>query len=248
VRTIDLTVFEQVLDFVANPTIAFLLVSIGGLLLVVEIFNLGMVVPGVLGVTSLLLGFAGLGQLPFSWAGVALIAIAMALFVAEAHAPGIGFFGIAGTAALVLGGVFLVGFFGTPAAPGSPGPRVNRWVIGVVAGTIGAALTAIAWQLRRAQTGPGYVSPVAEAALLGQTARVTKPFAPAGEVYVGGEFWEASLPPHVTVGVDEAVRVVGRRGLTLEVMPLDVADPEPDPGAGTSPDDGDRRGHPELHP
>jgi membrane-bound serine protease (ClpP class) len=247
-RTIDLNFFEQLLDFLSNPTIAFLLVSLGGLLLVVEIFNLGMVVPGVLGVASLVLGFAGLGQLPFSWAGVAMIGIAMGLFVAEAHAPGIGFFGVAGTVALVLGGLFLVGFFGTPAAPGSPTPEVNRWVIAAVAGAIGATLTALAWQLRRAQTGPGYVSPLSHGALIGQTARVTRRLDPSGEVHVGGEFWEATLPPDEVAEIDEPVRVVGLNGLVLDVARLDVADRDPVPGAGTSPDDGKRHGHPELHP
>jgi membrane-bound serine protease (ClpP class) len=236
VRRIDLNVFERVLEVISNPTISFLLISIGGLLLIVEIFNFGTVVPGVLGVAMLVLGFAGVGQLPFSWAGVALILAALGLFVAEAHAPGFGFFGIAGMVALVLGGVFLVGFFGSPVLPGTPSRSVNRWVIGVVAGVLGVAVTALAWQLRRSATMPGYVSPLSGAGLRGQVARVTRRLDPEGEVHVGGEFWEARLVDGGAAEVDSRVRVRGLDGRVLEVETVEAPDHESGRDAGeTSP-------------
>ncbi|MFQ5426423.1 MAG: nodulation protein NfeD, partial [Gaiellales bacterium] len=76
--------FERILTFIADPNVSFLLVSLGGLALVVELFNPGMWIPGVLGVSALIVGWAGIGLLPFSWAGVALLALALALFIAEA--------------------------------------------------------------------------------------------------------------------------------------------------------------------
>ena len=100
VQHVDLNWFEEILAFLSEPTLAFLLLSLGGLALVIEILNFGAVVPGVVGIVLLMLGFAGLGQLPFSWAGVGMLVIAFALFVAEAHTPGFGFFGIAGAVAL----------------------------------------------------------------------------------------------------------------------------------------------------
>jgi membrane-bound serine protease (ClpP class) len=226
VREIDLNVFERVLEVISDPTISFLLVTIGGLLLIIEIFNFGTVVPGVLGLTLLVLGFAGVGQLPFSWAGVALIVAALGLFVAEAHAPGFGFFGIAGAVALVLGGVFLVGFFGSPALPGTPSRSVNRWVIGVVAAFLGIVVTALAWQLRRSATMPGYVSPLSDQGLQGQLGRVTRRLDPEGEVHVSGEFWEARLATGGSAEVGTSVSVRRRHGLVLEVETVEAPDRE----------------------
>jgi membrane-bound serine protease (ClpP class) len=221
IRHVDLNWLEELLEFLSDPTLAFLLLSLGGLALVVEILNFGAVVPGVVGVVLLVLGFAGVGQLPFSWAGVAMIALAVALFLAEAHAPGFGFFGVSGVVALVLGGLFLVGFFGSPTLPGSPEFRVNRAAIiavGVAAGLIVGTLT---WQLRRAATIPGYQSPSRRDAIVGQIGRVTRRLDPAGEVHVAGEFWSATLPAGGTAEVDEPVRVADSSGLTLQVERID---------------------------
>jgi membrane-bound serine protease (ClpP class) len=132
-----LSLLESVLSFISNPNIAFLLVSLGGLGVIVELWNPGLWVPGTLGVLFLVLGWAGVGQLPFSWAGVALISLSLLLFYLETTAPGIGYFGVAGTVSLILGGVFLVGFFGNPSFTGTD-PIVNRWllvIVGVSAGT-----------------------------------------------------------------------------------------------------------------
>jgi membrane-bound serine protease (ClpP class) len=221
VRHVDLNWFEEILAFLSDPTLAFLLLSLGGLGLVIEILHFGAVVPGVVGLVLLVLGFAGVGQLPFSWAGVAMIGLALALFLAEAHAPGFGFFGIVGVGALVLGGLFLVGFFGSPGLPGSPEFRVNRAVIIGVGAAVGLIVGALTWQLRRAATIPGYQSPYRRDAIVGQVGRVTRRLDPVGEVHVAGEFWGATLPAGETAEADETVRVTGSTGLTLHVERID---------------------------
>ncbi len=217
VHHVDLNWFEGFLEFLSDPTLAFLLLSLGGLALVIEIIHFGSIVPGVVGAALMILGFAGVGQLPFSWAGIAMIGLAMALFLAEAHAPGFGFFGIAGTVALVLGGLFLVGYFGSPTLPGSPEPRVHRGVVVGMSVAIGLAIGALTWQLRRAATAPGYQSQHGRAAIVGQIGRVTRRLEPAGEVHVAGEFWSATLPSGETAEAGEMVRVTGATGLTLQV-------------------------------
>ena len=126
IERVDMNIIERSLSFLANPNIAFLFISIGGIALIVEIWNVGLWIPGTIGVILLLLGFAGVGQLPFSWAGVGLLVMALVLFLLEAQAPGIGYFGAAGTVCLILGGIFLVGFFGPPEIPG-PQIGVSRW-------------------------------------------------------------------------------------------------------------------------
>ncbi len=217
VRHVDLNWFEEILEFLSDPSIAFLLLSLGGLAVVIEILNFGTVVPGVLGIGLLVLGFAGVGQLPFSWAGIAMMGLAMALFLAEAHAPGFGFFGIAGVVALVLGGLLLVGFFGSPGLPGAPEFRVNRAVLISVGVAVGLVVGILTWQLRRAATMPGYQSPHRRDALVGQVGLVTRRLEPSGEVHVAGEFWGATLPAGETAEPGEPVRVTGSTGLTVQV-------------------------------
>ena len=221
VRSVGLDLVERFLSFLANPNIAFLLVSLGSLAIVVELFNFGMVVPGVLGVVMLVLGFTGVGQLPFSWGGVALIILAMVFLVAEAHAPGLGAFGALGSVTLILGGLFLVGFFGAPEVPGSPQVRVSRWLLAGVGIAVGVSVVWLAWQFQKARRGPGYVSPVARKAMIGQAATVTRRLDPTGEVRFADEFWAATLPPGHHADKGTPVWIVDVHGHQLTVVPVD---------------------------
>ena len=221
VRSVGLNLVERFLSLLANPNIAFLLVSLGGLAIVVELFNFGMVIPGVLGVVMLVLGFTGVGQLPFSWAGVALIILAMVFFVAEAQAPGLGVFGALGAVTLILGGLFLVGFFGTPEVPGSPEVRVSRWLVASIGIGAGVAAVWLAWELQKARRGPGYVSPVARQAMIGQVATVTRRLDPRGEVRFADEFWEATLPPGQHADEGTPVWIVDIHGHRVTVVPVE---------------------------
>jgi membrane-bound serine protease (ClpP class) len=221
VRSVELNFVERFLSLLANPNIAFLLVSLGGLAIVVELFNFGMVIPGVLGVVMLILGFTGVGQLPFSWGGVALITLAMVFFVAEAQAPGLGVFGALGAVTLILGGLFLVGFFGTPEVPGSPQVRVSRWLLAGTGIVVGATVVWLAWEFRKARRGPGYVSAVAREAMIGRVATVSRSLDPTGEVRFAGEFWEATLPSGQHADPGTPVWIVEVHGHRLTVVPVE---------------------------
>ena len=220
IERVDMNVIEQALSFLANPNIAFLLISIGGIALIVEIWNIGLWIPGTLGVILLLLGFAGVGQLPFSWAGVGLIVLAMALFLMEAQAPGVGYFGAAGTVCLILGGIFLVGFFGTPEIPG-PQIGVSRWLLFSVGAVAGLVVLWFANEVRKSRRDDRYVSPVARERLVGADAVVEVRLAPAGEVRVAGETWIAELEGLGAAEIGETV-IVSR----VEDIKLFVTRPE----------------------
>lgn len=218
IRGIDQNLFERALGFLASPDVAFLLLSLGGLALVVELWTPGVGIPGTIGVVFLVLAFASLGSLPFSWAGIGLIALSMALFVAEAHTPGVSFFGIAGVVALLLGGLFLFGFYGTP-NPHGPVVRVSWWTLGGVAAVGVGGVAWLAFEVRRAGRIRGYVSPTSHEGLVGSTAVVTRTLDPEGEVAVAGEHWLAETRSGAPVEVGRGVEVVAVHGLALTVTP-----------------------------
>jgi membrane-bound serine protease (ClpP class) len=213
--TVDLTPLERLLAFISNPNIAFLLVSLGGLGVIVELWNPGLWVPGTLGVLFLILGWAGIGQLPFSWAGVALIGLSLLLFYLESTAVGIGYFGIAGTITLILGGIFLLGFFGTPSIPGDA-PVISRWLLVMVGVVTGGIVLWFASELRKSRRIILYQSPTVAGGLVGITGVVSSDLSPSGQIMVNGEYWSAEsedeAAENIAAGMDvEVVSVDGNR-------------------------------------
>ena len=86
----------RVLDVLANPNVAFLLMMIGVYGIIFELANPGSVGPGVIGAVCLVLGLYALNQLPLNYAGLALILLGIALMIAEAFTPTFGVLGIGG--------------------------------------------------------------------------------------------------------------------------------------------------------
>lgn len=202
----DRNFVEEFLDIIADPNIAFLLLSLGSLALFIEIVNPGQIFPGVFGVISLLLGFFALSVLPFNWAGVALIFFAFILFGLELFVTSHGILGIGGAVALVLGGLILTS--GNP-----PDFQVSKWLVF----TLGAALAV--WvifvmvnilRIRRMPAKMGMQT------LLGRTAVARSPLDPTGFVFIDGEYWRAeSVDGSIQPG--ERVVVTEVAGLKLKV-------------------------------
>jgi len=209
---------DNILSFLSNPDIVFLFFSLGGLALVVEIWSPGLVGPGVIGVILLLLSFAGLGQLPFHWAGLGLLGLAILLIIAETHAPGFGIFGIAAGASLILGGLLLVGFFGTPEF-GDPDFSVSWWLLYGMGGSVAAVAVWFGWIARQARDIPAYVSPHSFEGLVGEHGTVTVDLDPEGEVMVAGERWGALVENEQKLEAGSEIEVSSVQGLVLIVEP-----------------------------
>ncbi len=107
VERYEMSTFRRVLAQIADPNLALLFLSIGTLAVVYEAANPGMGFAGIGGIILLLLGFFALSVLPVATAGVALLILAMALFIAEIFVPGVGVFAAGGTISLILAGLFL---------------------------------------------------------------------------------------------------------------------------------------------
>lgn len=214
VRKISRNPIERFLGLIADPNIAFLLVSLGGVGLMVELWSPGLFVPGLTGVIALGLGFVALGNLPVNWVGAGFLMLGITLFFAELQAPGIGVFGVAGGVCFVLGAFLL---FGDTSASGieAPSVKVSIWAILVVNVILAAFLLALfrlALQSRRLDY------PTQINGLVGQTGITTTELKPRGSVQVASEMWSAVSDSGQPISEGEEVLVVDVDGLMLKVF------------------------------
>src|SRR4030088_2322789 len=206
----QMTLKEQILDYMMDPNIAFLLLAIGALSLYVEFNHPGAVVPGTVGVVFILLAVFALNLLPPRFAALVLILGAFALFAAEAKFATHGVLTIGGIALITLGALLLVD------AP-IPEMRVHLWTalaVSIPLGFITAFLMSIALKARRNKVVTGAQG------LVGENGVAQTALTPQGKVFVHGELWDAVSSSNIPVG--QLVVVSQVDGLTLQVEPLTV--------------------------
>lgn len=197
---------ERAITAIADPNVAFILLIAGALGLYVEFSSPGFIFPGVAGGIALLLGLSALSVLPLNWAGVALLVLAIALFVLEAKVASHGILGIGGTVAMVMGAILLV------EAP--PAFRIHlstALATAVPFAAITMFLVSLVIRARRNKIVTGQEGMIAEIGVA-QT-----PLSPRGTVFVHGEYWDAESNLPVASGA--CVRVVSMDGLILKVEP-----------------------------
>jgi membrane-bound serine protease (ClpP class) len=212
-----MTLKEQILDYLMDPNIAFILLAIGALALYAEFNHPGAVVPGTVGVVFILIAAFALNLLPTRYAALGLILAAFALFAAEAKFASHGVLTVGGIALLTLGGLLLVD---------SPIPemRVHLFTalaVSIPLGLITAFLMSIAVKARRNKMVSGAQG------IIGETGIAQTPLSPRGKIFVHGELWDAVSSADVPVGQSVVVRRID--GLLLQVEPLAVAQSAPAP-------------------
>ncbi len=211
--------FDRILSFVADPNISYLLISLGGLGLVVELWNPGLIFPGVIGAIFLIVGLMALGSLPGNWAGVALILLAFALITIEFFADGSGLFGALGVLSLILGGIILFWRFGTP-SPVLPDIAVSPWALAPVGGAVGIGVALFVRESRRARRAQRG-APIPQPLLVGAYGAVVAaiPRNGEGKVQARGETWNARHPAGDAVARGVRITVKAQEGATLVVEP-----------------------------
>ena len=211
VEEVQLSGWKRLLDLLIDPNVIALMLSIGLIGLVVELWNPGLVLPGTVGVISLVVALYGLQVLPISAAGLLLMLVAAAFFVAEVFVPSHGALTVAGAVTFVIGSLMLFD-------PAGPAYQVSLQVALAIALTLavlfGIAFTKAAKSRRRP-------AEVGAHTLTGADGVVRRD----GLVFVNGELWRARstddrpLVPgdHVRVeGVDAELRLVVGSGYTTE--------------------------------
>ena len=212
-RELDKNLLEGILEFLADPNVSFLLLTIGGLGIVIELFNPGLIVPVVVGVICLILAFVALGNLPVNWAGVAFILLAIVLAGAEVIVAGFGILGIGSVVSLVIGGLLLFAQFGDT-SPTLPPLSVNRWlIVGTAVVTAGSVL----YLAREAVKSRRQRREDASVSLVGEVGVVTRALSPRGLVRVANDTWTAVSADGEPIEVGEEVWVLDIEGLVLTV-------------------------------
>lgn len=209
VRTdfIEETALEGLLGVITNPSLALLLISIGGLAIVYEIINPGGYLSGIIGAILLLIGMYGMGQLPVNYAGLALILLAFALFVAEMFTPTFGALTATGVVAFIVGGIIL--FNTSEFAHEIPLPSIIATPLAMAALVLFGLRKVI--EARRSQPTTG------QEALLGAIGTVKIPLNPQGSVFVWGERWQATSEDGQPIPTGERVQVTAVDGFRLKV-------------------------------
>ena len=192
---------QKLLNVLADPNVAYLLMTAGLLGLYVEFTHPGVFFPGVAGGICLLLGLTALQVLPINYSGLALIGLGIALLVSELFLPSFGVLGVGGIIAFVLGSLLL---FDTAESD----LTVDRSIVYAAAATFGGFTLLVSYLVVRSQRRPAALG---REGLLGEVAEVRQALpgghAP-GKVFVHGEYWNARSDEPIESGTPVVVEAV----------------------------------------
>lgn len=212
---IRINAFDRILEVIVDPTIAYILMTIGLLGLYFEFSNPGTVFPGVVGGICLILAFFAFQALPINFAGVLLILLAMLLFILDIKFPTHGALTTGGIVAMFLGSIMLIN-------SSAPYMRIS---LSVIISTVGATAAFFIFAVGAGLRAQRLRATTGLEGMIGQIAVASEPLAPEGLVKVAGEIWRARLAPVSKegetvvekIGPNEKVKVVGVENLTLLV-------------------------------
>jgi membrane-bound serine protease (ClpP class) len=208
VRLKEMTLRQKVLSFMMNPNVAFIFLTLGMLLLWIEVSNPGAILPGVLGALAIVLAVIALNILPTRFAAVALILLAFVLFALEAVFTSHGVLGAGGAVALFIGGLMLI-----------DGPIPELRVHWATAGAASLALAGIAIFLMTMVVRTHRRKPTTGAAgMIGEIGTAETDLDLSGRVFVHGEIWWATSTRRAAKGDRVIVRAL--HDLELQVEPV----------------------------
>ena len=195
---------DKFLTVITNPTIAFILFNIGWMGLLLELYNPGSLVPGIVGGICLLLAFFAFQQLPISYAGLGLIIFSVILFILEIKVVSHGLLAIGGVVSMLFGSLLLID-------SSAPWLQISLTVIIVtVASVAGFFLFIIAFVIRahkkKVTTG--------REGILGAEGEVR----PGGMVFLEGELWRAECDEPLQKG--DRVKVIAVDHMRVKVQKI----------------------------
>ncbi len=198
----------RLLEVITDPNIAYILLLIGIYGIFFELYNPGVILPGVVGVICLILGFYALQMLPVNYAGLGLILFGVILFIAEIKITSYGLLSVSGVISLLMGSIMLIDST-------EEFMRIS-WSV-IIPGVVFTALfflfvigLGFRAQSRRKVTG--------SEGMVGEIGVTETDIDPEGKVAIHGELWTATSREPIAAGTK--VRVTAVDNLELEVEPF----------------------------
>ena len=199
-KKLKMSLKQKIVNLLSTPDIAFLLLSMGSLGILLEFYNPGLIFPGVAGLISLIIGFISLQILPFNYGGLALLFLAIGLFIAEVYATSYGLLALAGLICFVFGSLLL---FDTPDSD----LRVRYDIITAVTLALGSFFALVIYLLKNSFRLPvqgGYEG------LLEQKGEVVYWEGKSGKIFLDGEYWNAISDENIKKG--DKIKVIKSEG------------------------------------
>jgi len=204
---IEMSFISRFLHIIVNPNIAYILFIIGIFGIIYEFSQPGLGISGAIGVLFLILGFYAFSILPINYAGLALIILAIILFILDIVLGLGGMLSIAGVASLLIGSFLLVDT-DAPYLKIATSLIISASVI--VSGFLIIVIRAV-YKVHRQKPTTG------EAGITGETAVVCQDLNPQGLVKVYGEIWKAVSKDGKKIKKGQEVKIISLKGLTLLV-------------------------------
>jgi membrane-bound serine protease (ClpP class) len=197
----------ELLKILSDPNIAYLLMSIGTIGIMAELYSPGAILPGIIGAISLILAFYSLQSLPVNYAGALLVILGVIFLLLEISVTSYGLLALGGLAAMTLGGLLLI-------KSDAPYLQVSLSFLLPTVMTIGALIGVAAWMA--VKTAPRRPVTGAEG-MIGSIGIAKTDLNPHGQITLHGEIWEAISQTPIRQG--ETAEVMSVEGLTVKVAP-----------------------------
>jgi membrane-bound serine protease (ClpP class) len=174
---------QTLVSFFSDPTLAYLILTFGGLCLWIEMSHPGLILPGILGAICILTSLISFQMLPIHYGALGLILLGMGCLVAELFLPTYGVLGIGGIVSFIFGSLFLMD-------TNVPEFQISLSLIFPTAAVLATAILILAYLLytaRKTQLRSGLN------ALVGELGEIKEPVSSSskGMVLIHGELWNA---------------------------------------------------------
>ena len=196
---------QRILDIIASPNVAYVLMMLGLVGLYFELSNPGLILPGVVGSVSLVLALYAMQTLPINYAGLLLIILGVVLLIAEVNVMSYGLLAMSGAISIFLGSIMLID-------SDDPAMQISKMILYP---TLGMTFLFSIGSIYLAKKAHQLVTTTGMEGLLGEIGVVKETLNPEGRVLIHGEMWKAESDTVISVGEKVSVEVV--KGLKIQV-------------------------------
>jgi len=196
---------QRILDIIASPNVAYVLMMLGLVGLYFELSNPGLILPGVVGSVSLVLALYAMQTLPINYAGLLLIILGVVLLIAEVNVMSYGLLAMSGAISIFLGSIMLID-------SDDPAMQISKMILYP---TLGMTFLFSIGSIYLAKKAHQLVTITGMEGLLGEVGVVKETLNLEGRVLIHGEMWMAESDTAISVGEKVSVEVV--KGLKIKV-------------------------------